>query len=102
MIHVQAALHAFGSICGVDRQEDQMKLDGQAEEYLKRLVYTTAANSSKLTPSVSSNSFLVCPFILAYGSGLLSWVFFFGLIVFQALLLSILQQDPDIRIAVSS
>ncbi|KAK8457276.1 hypothetical protein SEVIR_3G153700v4 [Setaria viridis] len=62
-----AALHAFGSICGVDRQEDQMKLDGQAEEYLKRLVYTTAANSSKLTPS--------------------------------ALLLSILQQDPDIRIA---
>ncbi|CAN6354414.1 unnamed protein product [Urochloa humidicola] len=62
-----AALHAFGSICGVDRQEDQMKLDGQAEEHLKRLVYTTAANSSKLTPS--------------------------------ALLLSILQQDPDIRIA---
>ncbi|XP_062232109.1 uncharacterized protein LOC133929388 [Phragmites australis] len=62
-----AALHAFGSICGVDRQEDQMKLDGQAEEYLKRLVYTTAADSPKLTPS--------------------------------ALLLSILQQDPDIRIA---
>ncbi|CAN6345907.1 unnamed protein product [Urochloa humidicola] len=62
-----AALHAFGSICGVDRQEDQMKLDGKAEEHLKRLVYTTAANSSKLTPS--------------------------------ALLLSILQQDPDIRIA---
>ncbi|CAN6345908.1 unnamed protein product [Urochloa humidicola] len=46
-----AALHAFGSICGVDRQEDQMKLDGKAEEHLKRLVYTTAANSSKLTPS---------------------------------------------------
>ncbi|OEL17147.1 hypothetical protein BAE44_0021835 [Dichanthelium oligosanthes] len=62
-----AALHAFGSICGVDRQEDQMKLDGQAEECLKRLVYNTAANSSKLTPS--------------------------------ALLLSTLQQDPDIRIA---
>ncbi|RLN30345.1 uncharacterized protein C2845_PM05G30140 [Panicum miliaceum] len=62
-----AALHAFGSICGVDRQEDQMKLDGQAEENLKRLVYTTAADTSKLTPS--------------------------------ALLLSILQQDPDIRIA---
>ncbi|TVU00546.1 hypothetical protein EJB05_54009, partial [Eragrostis curvula] len=62
-----AALHAFGSICGVDRQEDQMKLDGQAEECLKRLVYTTAANSPKLRPS--------------------------------ALLLSILQQDPDIRIA---
>uniref|UniRef100_A0A0A9DE17 ARM repeat superfamily protein n=1 Tax=Arundo donax TaxID=35708 RepID=A0A0A9DE17_ARUDO len=62
-----AALHALGSICGVDRQEDHMKLDGQGEEYLKRLVYSTAANSPKLTPS--------------------------------ALLLSILQQDPDIRIA---
>ncbi|XP_066368820.1 uncharacterized protein [Miscanthus floridulus] len=62
-----AALHAFGSICGMDRQEDQMKLDGEAEGNLKRLVYTTAANSPKLTPS--------------------------------ALLLSILQQDPDIRIA---
>ncbi|KAL6848648.1 hypothetical protein ACP4OV_021231 [Aristida adscensionis] len=62
-----AALHAFGSICGVDRQEDQMKLDGEAEECLKRLVYSTAANSRKLTPS--------------------------------ALLLSVLQQEPDIRIA---
>lgn len=62
-----AALHAFGSICGVDRQEGQMKLDDQAEERLKRLVYTTATNSPKLTPS--------------------------------ALLLSVLQQDPDIRIA---
>uniref|UniRef100_A0A0E0L5K5 Condensin complex subunit 1 C-terminal domain-containing protein n=1 Tax=Oryza punctata TaxID=4537 RepID=A0A0E0L5K5_ORYPU len=65
-----AALHAFGSICGVDRREDQIKLDNQAEERLKRLVYTTARNSPKLTPS--------------------------------ALLLSVLQQDPDIRIAVSS
>lgn len=54
---MQAALHAFGSICGVDRQEDQMKLDGKAEENLKRLVYMTAANSPKLTPSVSRNSF---------------------------------------------
>ncbi|GJN15178.1 hypothetical protein PR202_gb02072 [Eleusine coracana subsp. coracana] len=62
-----AALHAFGSICGVDRQEDQMKLDDQAEGCLKRLVYTAAANSPKLRPS--------------------------------ALLLSVLQQDPDIRIA---
>ncbi|WVZ56439.1 hypothetical protein U9M48_006970 [Paspalum notatum var. saurae] len=62
-----AALHAFGSICGADRQEDQVKLDGQAEDCLKLLVYTTAANSPKFTPS--------------------------------ALLLSILQQDPDIRIA---
>ncbi|KAL6620674.1 hypothetical protein ACP70R_035813 [Stipagrostis hirtigluma subsp. patula] len=62
-----AALHAFGSICGVDRPEDQRKLDGQAEECLKRLVYTMAGNSPKLTPS--------------------------------ALLLSVLQQDPDIRIA---
>uniref|UniRef100_A0A452ZV21 26S proteasome non-ATPase regulatory subunit 5 n=1 Tax=Aegilops tauschii subsp. strangulata TaxID=200361 RepID=A0A452ZV21_AEGTS len=63
-----AALHALGSICGVDRQEDQMKLDDpQAEEFLKRLVYSAASNSPKLTPS--------------------------------ALLLSILQQDPDVRIA---
>jgi len=62
-----AALHAFGSICGVDRQEGQMKLDDQAEERLKRLVYTVASNSPKLTPS--------------------------------ALLLSVLQQDPDVRIA---
>ncbi|KAI5020167.1 uncharacterized protein LOC123449797 [Hordeum vulgare subsp. vulgare] len=63
-----AALHAFGSICGVDREEDQMKLDDyQAEECLKRLVYSAASNSPKLTPS--------------------------------ALLLSILQQDPDVRIA---
>uniref|UniRef100_A0A0E0PR24 ARM repeat superfamily protein n=1 Tax=Oryza rufipogon TaxID=4529 RepID=A0A0E0PR24_ORYRU len=61
-----AALHAFGSISGVDRQEDQIKLDNQAEERLKRFVYTTARNSPKLTPS--------------------------------ALLLSVLQQDPDIRI----
>jgi hypothetical protein len=65
-----AALHAFGSISGVDRQEDQIKLDNQAEERLKRFVYTTARNSPKLTPS--------------------------------ALLLSVLQQDPDIRITVSS
>ncbi|KAL5230029.1 hypothetical protein ABZP36_028805 [Zizania latifolia] len=62
-----ASLHALGSICGVDRQEDQIKLDKQAEERLKRLVYTTARSSPKLTPS--------------------------------ALLLSVLQQDPDIRIA---
>ncbi|GJM94060.1 hypothetical protein PR202_ga10672 [Eleusine coracana subsp. coracana] len=64
----------FGSICGVDRQEDHMKLDGQAEECLKRLVYIAAANSLKLRPSVSSHPF-------------------------SALLLSVLQQDPDIRIA---
>ncbi|CAM0953968.1 unnamed protein product [Alopecurus aequalis] len=63
-----AALHAFGTICGVDRQEDQVKLDDhEAEECLKRLVYTVASNSPKLTPS--------------------------------ALLLSVLQQDPDVRIA---
>jgi hypothetical protein len=53
----QAALHALGSICGVDRQEDQMKMDSQAEECLKRLVYTAAANCPKLRPSVSSNTF---------------------------------------------
>jgi hypothetical protein len=56
MYSFQAALHAFGSICGVDRQEDQMKLDDQAEERLKRLVYVVASNSPKLTPSVRATT----------------------------------------------
>jgi 26S proteasome non-ATPase regulatory subunit 5 len=64
MYNFQAALHAFGTICGVDRQEDQMKLDDQAEEYLKRLVYTVASNSPKLTPSVRATKFLY--FFLSY------------------------------------
>ena len=64
MCNFQAALHAFGSICGVDRQEGQIKLDDhQAEEHLKRLVYTAASNSPKLTPSVrATTSSLVLSF----------------------------------------
>nr|CAD1834447.1 unnamed protein product [Ananas comosus var. bracteatus] len=46
-----AALHALGSISGVDRPEDKILLGEKAEERLKRLIYTTAANSPKLTPS---------------------------------------------------
>jgi hypothetical protein len=105
MIYFQATLHAFGIICGVGRQEDQMKLDGQAEECLKRLVYTAAANTPKLRPSVSSNMFsssvhlsylLICDLAFAV-------VFLMNcscLMAAQAFLLSVLQQDLDIRIAV--
>lgn len=50
----QAGLHALASICGVDRSEDKMLLDSKAEENLRRLIYTAAANTSKLNPSVSS------------------------------------------------
>ncbi|KAJ6791529.1 Uncharacterized protein M6B38_243810 [Iris pallida] len=62
-----AALHALGDICGVNRPEDSMLLNNNAEECLKRLFYSTAARTSKLTPS--------------------------------GLLLSVLQQEPDIRLA---
>ncbi|RWW80791.1 hypothetical protein BHE74_00010850 [Ensete ventricosum] len=47
-----AGLHALASICGVDRPEDKMLLDNKAEENLRRLIYTAAANTSKLNPSV--------------------------------------------------
>ncbi|KAJ1689875.1 hypothetical protein LUZ63_014030 [Rhynchospora breviuscula] len=47
----QAALLALGSICGADRSEDKIILSEKAEGCLKHLIYTTAANSSKLTPS---------------------------------------------------
>ncbi|URD93015.1 Proteasome non-ATPase 26S subunit [Musa troglodytarum] len=46
-----AGLHALASICGVDRPEDKMLLDSKAEENLRRLIYTAAANTSKLNPS---------------------------------------------------
>ncbi|XP_078153082.1 ARM repeat superfamily protein [Carex rostrata] len=46
-----AALLALGSICGADRSEDNIILNERAEGCLKHLIYTTAANSSKLTPS---------------------------------------------------
>ncbi|KAM0875951.1 hypothetical protein ACQ4PT_036475 [Festuca glaucescens] len=93
-----AALHAFGSICGVDRQEDQMKLDDQAEERLKRLVYTTASNSPKLTPSVRATTISL---VLSFSPHVIIIFLYtcFVLLSCQALLLSVLQQDPDIRIA---
>ncbi|RWW24304.1 hypothetical protein GW17_00011417 [Ensete ventricosum] len=47
-----AGLHALASICGVDRPEDKTLLDNKAEENLRRLIYTAAANTSKLNPSV--------------------------------------------------
>jgi hypothetical protein len=50
-------LLALGSLCGADRSEDNIILNERAEECLKHLIYTTAANSSKLTPSVSTFSF---------------------------------------------
>ncbi|THU58679.1 hypothetical protein C4D60_Mb03t16940 [Musa balbisiana] len=46
-----AGLHSLASICGVDRPEDKMLLDSKAEENLRRLIYTSAANTSKLNPS---------------------------------------------------
>ncbi|KAF3339739.1 Proteasome non-ATPase 26S subunit [Carex littledalei] len=46
-----AALLALGSICGADRSEDNIILNERAEGCLKHLIYTTAANSFKLTPS---------------------------------------------------
>uniref|UniRef100_A0A164Y2A7 26S proteasome non-ATPase regulatory subunit 5 n=1 Tax=Daucus carota subsp. sativus TaxID=79200 RepID=A0A164Y2A7_DAUCS len=62
-----AGLHALGNIAGEPRPEDDVILDGAAEESLQRLIYATASKTSKLTPS--------------------------------GLLLSVLQQDSEIRLA---
>lgn len=62
----QAALHALGSISGVDRPEAKILLGEKAEECLKRLIYTTAANSPKLTPSVSFSLFFY--FVIYFAS----------------------------------
>ncbi|KAM0938540.1 putative armadillo-like helical, 26S proteasome non-ATPase regulatory subunit 5 [Dioscorea sansibarensis] len=62
-----AGLHALGSICGVDRSADSVLLNDNAEECLKRMIYATAAETPKLTPS--------------------------------GLFLSVLQQEPEIRLA---
>lgn len=48
----QAALHALGNISGEPRTENNIILNAEAEENLRRLVYETASRSSKLTPSV--------------------------------------------------
>ncbi|XP_057459105.1 uncharacterized protein LOC130749748 [Lotus japonicus] len=46
-----AALHALGNISGEPRTENNIILNAEAEENLRRLVYETASRSSKLTPS---------------------------------------------------
>ncbi|KAF8409206.1 hypothetical protein HHK36_005280 [Tetracentron sinense] len=46
-----AALHALGNISGENRPDNSIMLNGDAEESLRRLIYETAAKSSKLTPS---------------------------------------------------
>ncbi|KAK1286481.1 hypothetical protein QJS10_CPB20g01790 [Acorus calamus] len=50
-VNQPAALLAVGSICGADRSYDSIMVKDDAEECLRRLIYATAANSSKLTPS---------------------------------------------------
>ncbi|XP_068487856.1 uncharacterized protein [Phaseolus vulgaris] len=46
-----AALHALGNISGETRSKNNIILNAEAEENLRRLIYETAARSSKLTPS---------------------------------------------------
>ncbi|XP_042464433.1 uncharacterized protein LOC122047316 [Zingiber officinale] len=46
-----AGLHALATICGADRPENSRVLDDKAEENLRRLIYTAAANTPKLKPS---------------------------------------------------
>uniref|UniRef100_A0A5B7CBC0 26S proteasome non-ATPase regulatory subunit 5 n=1 Tax=Davidia involucrata TaxID=16924 RepID=A0A5B7CBC0_DAVIN len=46
-----AALHALGNISGETRSENNILLNSDAEESLRRLIYETASKTSKLTPS---------------------------------------------------
>ncbi|XP_059662674.1 uncharacterized protein LOC132308573 [Cornus florida] len=46
-----AALHALGNICGETRSENNILLNGDTEESLRRLIYETASKTSKLTPA---------------------------------------------------
>ncbi|KAH1247219.1 26S proteasome non-ATPase regulatory subunit 5 [Glycine max] len=46
-----AALHALGNISGETRSENNIILNAEEEENLRRLIYETASRSSKLTPS---------------------------------------------------
>ncbi|OVA11523.1 26S proteasome non-ATPase regulatory subunit 5 [Macleaya cordata] len=46
-----AALHALGNISGENRSEDSKLLNDVAEECLRQLIYETAGESPKLTPS---------------------------------------------------
>ncbi|XP_028796818.1 uncharacterized protein LOC114752258 [Neltuma alba] len=47
----RAALHALGNICGETRSENNIILNSEAEENLRRLVYEVASRSLKFTPS---------------------------------------------------
>lgn len=53
----QAALHALGNISGETRSGNNIILNGDAEESLRRLIYEASSKTSKLTPSVSQLSF---------------------------------------------
>nr|XP_043620480.1 uncharacterized protein LOC122592343 [Erigeron canadensis] len=46
-----AALHSLGNIVGETRPENNKLLNNDAEERLRRLIYETASNTSKLVPS---------------------------------------------------
>ncbi|CAK7327742.1 unnamed protein product [Dovyalis caffra] len=46
-----ASLHSLGNISGETRSDNNIIMNGDAEESLRRLVYETASKSSKLTPS---------------------------------------------------
>ncbi|KAJ4829282.1 hypothetical protein Tsubulata_000970 [Turnera subulata] len=46
-----AGLHSLGNISGENRSEGNIILNGDAEEHLRVLIYQTASQSSKLTPS---------------------------------------------------
>lgn len=55
---MQAALHALAYIAGESRPKSNRIVDEKAEESLRCLIYDVAAQSTKLTPSVSSFSLL--------------------------------------------
>ncbi|KAI3695238.1 hypothetical protein L1987_78230 [Smallanthus sonchifolius] len=46
-----AALHSLGNIVGGSRDENNKLLNSDAEETLRRLIYETSSNSTKLIPS---------------------------------------------------
>lgn len=55
-------MHALGNIAGEIRTENVV-LNGNAEENLKRMIYEKASNTSKLTPSVSQLISSSCSYI---------------------------------------
>lgn len=55
---MQAALHALAYIAGETRPKSSRIVDERSEENLRCLIYDVAAQSTKLTPSVSLFSLL--------------------------------------------